>query len=164
LESQGELVFIPSGGGEIAAWHARLSRLPNPRFQLHDRETGGETLRRLAAARSVRDPSVVVRLTSKRALENYLHGAAIVSAGGPQVEIGDHNDVPAAVAAAQFITAESVDAWRLLTPKARKRCICRAKRWLNTRAAEQMTPKLLDQRDRSGEVRLWLASIARLLS
>lgn len=162
LEAQGELVFIPSGGGDIAAWHARLRRLPNPRFQLHDRETGEETVRRLAAVAASNGPDSIVRLTSKRALENYLHPQAIVAAGGPRVEIDDHNDVPAAVAKAQFVAAESVDAWPRLAPRARKRLSGRAKRWLYTRAAEQMSAELFAARDPRGEVRSWLALIAEL--
>ncbi len=70
LENLGQLIFIPIGGGEIAAWGARLSRLDNRRFQLHDRESWAEAARRRVAAAALKGPECVVRLTSKRALEN----------------------------------------------------------------------------------------------
>jgi putative ATP-dependent endonuclease of OLD family len=164
LEAHGQLVFVPIGGGQIAAWSERLSSLANPRFQLHDRETGAEAVRREAAARAARSPDCIVHLTSKRAVENYLHPEAILAAGGPSVRVADFGNVPAAVAAAQFAASAHHDCWDQLSPRARKRFACRAKRWLTTQAVGCMTPALLHQRDPDGEVRMWLSEIARLAS
>ncbi len=163
LEQLRELIFIPIGGGEIAAWGERLSRLPNRRFQLHDREMGAEAVRRRAAAAALNGPGCLARLTSKRALENYLHPKAILAAGGPLVRVTDGCDVPAAVAEATFTVEAASNSWDRLSPRARKRFICRAKRWLNCQAVLQMTPALLDARDPAGEVRSWLTAIAALL-
>jgi hypothetical protein len=44
----------------------------------------------------------------------------------------------------------------------RKRLRDKAKKWLNTRAVEQMTVARLAERDSSGEIRSWLATIAKL--
>jgi putative ATP-dependent endonuclease of OLD family len=162
LEAGGQLVFVPIGGGQIAAWSNRLSSLANPRFQLHDRETGEEAIRREAAAHAVRSPDCIVYLTRKRALENYLHPEAIEAAGGPSVRVTDFCDVASAVAAAQFAASAEQAAWDLLSPRARKRFACRAKRWLTTQAVACMMPQLLDERDPDGEVRMWLSQIARL--
>lgn len=163
LEQHGELIFIPIGGGEIAAWGERLSRLPNRRFHLHDRETGAEVSRRRAAAAGLNGPGCVARLTSKRAIENYLHPEAIFAAGGPLVSVTDGCDVPAAVAEATFIAEAADNCWDRLPNRARKRFTARAKRWLNYQAARYMTPQLLDARDPAGDVRSWLTAIAALL-
>ena len=163
-EQAGELVFLPIGGGEIAAWDERLRRLANPRFQLHDRETGPEAWRRLTAAAAIDGPQCVARLTSKRALENYLHPRAIQAAGGPPVDVTDQNDVPAAVAAANLRSSRPELPWEVLGSKARRRFANRAKRWLNGPAVDAMTPDLLDERDPAGDVRSWFASMAALLA
>ena len=44
----------------------------------------------------------------------------------------------------------------------RRRLRYKAKKWLNTRAVEQMTAARLAERDPDGEVRAWLATIANL--
>ncbi|MCA9236855.1 MAG: hypothetical protein KDA44_15370, partial [Planctomycetales bacterium] len=96
-ERRRQIAFVPIGGGgarDIAAWALRLDALPSPRFHLHDRETPPETGRRLAALATIdRQPNRCARITSKRSLENYLHPAAIVAAGGPALALGDHVDV-----------------------------------------------------------------------
>ncbi|MBA3484292.1 MAG: ATP-dependent endonuclease [Pirellulales bacterium] len=163
LEQVGELIFIPIGGGEIAAWGKLLSRLPNRRFQLHDRELGVEAARRRSAAAALNGPGCVVRLTSKRALENYLHPEAILAAGGPLVRVDDLCDVPAKVAEATFTAEAASNSWHRLPPRARKRFMARAKRWLTCQAVLQMTPALLDARDPAGDVWSWLTAIAALL-
>ncbi|MEK6233786.1 MAG: hypothetical protein N2C14_03655, partial [Planctomycetales bacterium] len=53
-------------------------------------------------------------------------------------------------------------AWEDLDRRTRKRLRNRAKRWLNAEAAGRMTPELLAERDPEGEVRGWLAVIAKL--
>ncbi len=163
LEQLRELIFIPIGGGEIVSWGERLSGLPNRRFQLHDLETGAEAARRRAAAAALNGPGCVARLTSKRTLENYLHPEAIRVAGGPLVRVTDGGDVPAAVAEATFRAEAAGNCWDRLPPRARKRFVARAKRWLNCRAVLHMTPQLLDARDPAGDVRSWLTAIAALL-
>ena len=55
-----------------------------------------------------------------------------------------------------------VEPWELLTRRARSRMTYRVKRWLNTRAADQMTVELLRERDPDGEVISWLTAIRRL--
>jgi hypothetical protein len=69
--------------------------------------------------------------------------------------------VPELVARQVNEAHESGVSWDDLTARARKRLCYRAKKWLNTRAAEQMTAARLAERD-GGEVRAWLATIAGL--
>ena len=52
--------------------------------------------------------------------------------------------------------------WDELSARARKRLRYKAKKWLNSRAVEQMTAARLAERDPDGEVRSWLATIAKL--
>ena len=101
-------------------------------------------------------------VTSKRSLENYLHPAAILEASGFSVAYSDDEDVPELVAQRVNERHESGVRWEDLPARARKRLRFKAKRWLNSRAVEQMTPARLAARDGGGEVRAWLATIAEL--
>ena len=56
------------------------------------------------------------------------------------------------------------DPWDSLSQRARKRMANRAKKWLNTRALEQMTTDLLVQRNALEEVSFWLNTIHQLAS
>jgi hypothetical protein len=53
-------------------------------------------------------------------------------------------------------------AWDDLPARTRKKLWHKAKRWLNSRAVDQMTAARLAEQDSSGEVRAWLATIAGL--
>jgi hypothetical protein len=89
-------------------------------------------------------------VTSKRSLKNYLHSDAIFEASGFFVaRQANERHEPAA-------------AWESLSARARKRLRYKAKRWLNTRAVERMTPARLAERDPKRKVRSWLATIAML--
>jgi len=101
-------------------------------------------------------------ITSKRSLENYLHPAAIFEASGICVEFSDEDDLPGLIACQANQRHESGVAWDEISARARKRLRYKAKRRLNTRAVEKMTAARLAERDTSGEVRGWLATIAKL--
>ena len=103
-------------------------------------------------------------LTRKRSLENYLHPQAVRAAGDIDLEFDDFD--PAAEITAKRIHQHGLNEmpWELLTQRARSRLAHRAKRWLNTKAADQMTVELLHQRDPDGEVISWLKAIGRLAS
>ena len=166
-ERRRQIVFLPIGGGgarDIAAWATRLDALPWPRFHLHDRETQPETGRRLAALATIdRQPNRCARITSKRSLENYLHPAAIVAAGGPALALGDHVDVATSVAAARFRATAPQVRWRDLQRQAQRRLVGRTKRWLNTVVVGRMTPPWAAVRDPAGEVAGWLREIDELV-
>ncbi len=78
-------------------------------------------------------------------------------ANGFQVAFTDEANVPELVVRLVNEGHESGD----LTARARKRLRNKAKKWLNTRAVEQMTAARLAEQD-GGEVRAWLATIAGL--
>ena len=82
-------------------------------------------------------------------------------ASGIEVAITDDDNVPELVARKVNEQHESGVAWDELPARVRKRLCYKAKRWLNTRAVDQMTAARLAERD-GGEVRAWLATIASL--
>jgi hypothetical protein len=148
------MIFIPIGGGVSEDWWNRLAPLGCPEFHLLDSENEPETNRRRSlVARIARRPGCQARLTSKRALENFLHPAAIQAAGGPAVEFDDRDCV-----ADRMISAVSRK-WPNLSPRTRQRLRFRAKKWLNTRAVDCMTSAWLAERDPAGEVIEWLSTV-----
>ncbi|MEX1224024.1 MAG: ATP-dependent endonuclease [Pirellulales bacterium] len=165
MERTGELIFVPFGGGDVRAWTHRLAPLNRFELHLYDHELPPETEYRHQAAAAVnqRDNCRAV-VTRKRSLENYLHPWAIRAAGGPHVRFGDFDSVAELTAKQRYQRQLPDTAWELLTRRARSRMTQRAKRWLNTRAADQMTAELLKGRDPKGEILSWLATIGRLIN
>ena len=163
MENQGELVFIPFGGGHVAAWAHRLAPLGKPEFHLYDHELPPETDHRREAAESVNlRAQCRAVLTRKRSLENYLHPLAISLAGAIDVAFDDFDSVAEMTAKRLHQRGVNETPWELLSRRARSRMTHRAKRWLNTEVADQMTPDLLKERDPDGEVISWIQSISRL--
>jgi len=163
MEQQGELIFVPFGGGNVRVWMHRLAPLGKPEFHLYDHELPPETdYRREAAAAINRRPRCRALLTRKRSLENYLHPQAILAAGNIDVDFADFD--PAAEVVAKRLYERGLDEtpWALLARRARNRLTQRAKRWLNTQAADQMTVEWLSERDPDGDVVSWLNTIDRL--
>jgi hypothetical protein len=164
-EDEGRLVFIPFGGGHVQAWTNRLTPLGISEFHLYDHELPPESEHRQAAAALVnRRPRAHAVLTAKRSLENYLHPAAIEAAGNIVVEYDDFDPV-ARIVAKQLYGRRPVDTpWELHSKRAQNRMTQRAKQWLNTVVAEQMTTDLLRERDPRGEIASWLRAMRQLAS
>lgn len=165
LQQTGKLLFIPRGGGDLLAWADRLAPLGVKQFHLCDREIEPESRPRLHAAGIINQrPGCRAAVSRKRALENYLHAAAIYEARGVQIEFGDEDDV-ADLAAGRLFAMRNVNAeWGKLPARARKRLRDRAKKWLNTDAVDCMNCQRLAERGGSGEVASWLTTIGGLLS
>jgi putative ATP-dependent endonuclease of OLD family len=161
LAVQGRIVFIPAGGGDLSAWVTRLSPLDCREFYLFDREQHPETaLREAVVTRINQRIGCRAALTSKRALENYLHPAAIQLATGLHIHVDDHVSVAQSLICARpEIAAE----WPSLSRRTRQRLLNRAKRVLNTLAVQHMTAELLAERDPAGEVLGWFRTLAMLL-
>jgi putative ATP-dependent endonuclease of OLD family len=165
LEQAGELIFIPVGGGDVIAWASRLAPIGLPEVHILDREIPPVTEARQQATRIVNQrANCRAFVTSKRALENYLHPQCLFDVRGIEVEFGDDDDVPEIVARQCYKRSVGEPAWEELTGRARKRCRERAKRWLNREAVDRMTPERLAERDQVGEVRGWLRAMADLTS
>lgn len=162
-EREGRLVFVPVGGGDVLAWSERFSPLCLAEFHLFDREIPPETAVRIQAASRVNARlHCHAVVTTKRSLENYLHPAALVLAGGVHVEFDDEASVAACVARQQFTALGFKPGWDQFSRRTRARFTNRAKRWLNTIAVEHLSRELLAERDPQGEVLNWLRTIARL--
>lgn len=163
MERLGELVFIPFGGSDLRHWLERLAGFGSREFHLFDRALGPVTQARYEAARIVNQRAGCrACVTRKRALENYLHPAAISECRPIQADFSDEDDVADLVARQCFLRQVPNLAWTALPSRARKRLRSQAKRWLNTSAVERMTVSRLVERDSADEVRSWLISIADL--
>jgi len=162
MERQGRVVFAPTGGVDLST-RFRYAGLALPEFHLLDRDIPPVTQTRHQIAAMVNSRSRGrAAITSKRSLENYLHPAAIFEASGFSVAFSDDDDLPELIARKANERHEPGVPWDDLSARARRRLRYRAKKWLNTRAVEQMTAARLAERDLDGEVRAWLATIAKL--
>jgi uncharacterized NAD(P)/FAD-binding protein YdhS len=120
-----------------------------------------ESRQRIADAVN-RRPRCRAVLTKKRNLENYVAPSAIREAGAGDITFADCNDVAELVAQQMHARLDGQPLWENLPARTRRRRCHRVKKWLNTRAVEQMTPRRLAERAPEGEARSWLAMIARL--
>ena len=158
LEQAGKLIFIPAGG-DFVPWLHRLAGFGCAEVHIYDREIPPVTEQRQAGAAAVnRRPRCRAFVTRHRALENYLHPEALRETRGLDITFSDQDDV-AALAAQASLAAHSTVSWNSLSRRARQRLRNRAKSWLNTAAAERMTPERLAERDPTGEIPLWLETI-----
>ena len=161
LEQRGRLVFLPFGGGNVAAWATRLEPLGCSELHLYDREAGAETHYRIATAKRVNArPSCRAFVMAKRSLENYLHPTALKKATGIDMQFGDNDPVAELVAEQRFTGEPPFVDWDKRSRRARKRFANQTKRCLNTRVVEAMTPELLRDRDPHGEVITWMQTVA----
>lgn len=164
LERSGILIFVPIGGSNFRDWANRLQGLGMREFHLLDRETPPLTADREEVVGQInRREGCLARLTQKRALENYLHSDAVLEARGVEVEITDSMDVADAVAK-QVFERMALVAWSEIPSRSRRRLRNQAKKWLNTTAADLMTPHRIDARDPDGEIREWMGAITSLLN
>ena len=162
--THGRVLFLPAGGANLGPWTLSLNALELPEVHIYDREMAPETRVRsqLVAALNAR-PRCRAFVTRKRSLENYLHASAIRKASGMTLAFGDDESVASLAAQALYEAQPRDTLWDALSPRARKRLRDRAKRWLNTRAVDQMTIAELKERDREGEVTQWFAAIGAML-
>lgn len=165
LETDGEIIFIPCGGTNLALWVSRLANLNRPEFHLFDRDDPPPAVSKyqhVVNEINRRDNSNAL-LTKKKEMENYLHPKAISSVRqGLSISFGDFDDVPEIVAQAIHRISESEIGWDGLSEKKRGKKKSRAKQWLNVDAVQAMTPELLDERDPEGDVRGWFFQISQL--
>jgi hypothetical protein len=163
LHTDGQILLVPTGGGNFREWAVRFAALGCREWHLFDREIGPETLRRQEAIERVNSrPGCRGFLTSKRSLENYLHPQAITQAGGGEITVTDDECVGIELARHWYELIPQARPWTELLRRTRRRLIYRAKRWLNRQAVMQMTTDLLAQRDPAGEVLQWLRLIAEM--
>ncbi|MEO0915558.1 MAG: ATP-binding protein, partial [Pseudomonadota bacterium] len=109
LELDGELIFVPLGGSNLALWATRLAPFNRPEFHICDRDNqppaDPKYVEHMAAINA--RPGCQAVATQKRELENYLHHDAIVEAYAQNNvainfpgQFADFDDVPSMVAQA----------------------------------------------------------------
>jgi len=146
MECQGQVVFVPFGGGDVRLWVDRLAPLSVPEFHLYDSEASPETEVRQSVVNIINTrPKCRAVLTSKRSLENYLHPSAIQQACHIDVRFGDHDNV-ADLLAQRLYNGAGKPPWTDIPRRAQVRRRNRVKHWLNTKAVDCMTPQLLAER------------------
>jgi hypothetical protein len=161
LEADGRLAFQTSDTRTIASMSV-AQHTGRRQFHLLDRELPPVDSQRQCLVEFLnQSPNCRAVLTSKRAMENYLHPAAVREACGVDVAFEDFDDVPAIAAIAQLRQGDARK-WEELSHRARRRLRYKAKKWLNRQAVDRMTSALLAERDPHGEVRGWLTTIADL--
>ena len=166
LEEDGYVVMIPFGGSNLGLWISRLKGLSRPELYIldSDAEALGESkcVEQVAKINSRTNCRAVC--TEKREVENYIHRDTIRACLGLEISYGDFDDVPELVARAFHEAGESSKEWREVDKETKAKKISRAKRRLNSECTLAMTPKMLDERDPSGEIRGWLGLIAETVS
>lgn len=171
LEMNGDIIFVPFGGGNLALWASRLKHLNRPEYHICDRDDPPPDPPKYSdymAAVNAREGCTAVA-TSKREMENYLHPDAIVEAyrqNGLNITLpaafADFDDVPTIVAQAVHSASSGVP-WQDLSEEKRVEKVKRVKRQLNAVAPRKMTVDRLRQTDPNNEIRGWLNRISELV-
>ncbi len=164
LANDRRITFLPTGGSNLNEWVARLVCLHKREVYLFDRELEPETTARRQVIEFINTrPGCYAALTTKRTVENYLHPLAIREACGIDLAFDDDTDV-AGLLALKLMARRGETSWRQLPYKRQRRLHERAKKILNMKAVQQMTPTVLAQQDPDGEVVGWLRMIRQMTS
>lgn len=172
LELEGEVIFVPLGGSNLALWASRLHHLNRPELHICDRDNEPPAEPKYAEFMNTvneREGCQAIA-TSKREMENFLHPQAVVeayAANGIELTLddifADFEDVPMTVARAVHIAGGSEIDWEDLEAGRKKEKEKAAKRQLNGQVLHRMTPQRLDASDPNGEIRGWMQTISQLL-
>ncbi|RKY89485.1 hypothetical protein DRQ11_00905 [candidate division KSB1 bacterium] len=172
LELDGEIIFFPLGGNNLALWTSRLQALNGPEFHLCDRDTmppDPPKYKDYINQVNVRDGCIAI-CTSKKEIENYLHKDAIMAAYkelGINITIdsnfGPFDDVPEHIARLVHEASGSQNTWDNLDEEKKKEKESKAKRVLCSRATKFMTRAMLDEIDPNGDVLSWFEEMKNLI-
>ncbi len=171
LELDGELIFVPLGGSNLAVWASRLAPINRPEFHICDRDNAPPDQPKYTVHMAAVNDRTSCRAiaTDKRELENYLHVGAIfdayaaqnitVTLAGP---FNDFDDVPTLVAEAVHV-ASGAGGWGEVSDRNKKKKEGRAKHALNNAAVALMTAERLAETDPNDEIRSWFETIAQMM-
>jgi len=173
MELDGELIFFPFGGSNLALWSSRLEGLNRTEFHLYDRDVAPPELAKYQ--KQVDDVNARencrARSTLKKEIENYLHKDAIVAAYKEcginldiEVNFDSFDNVPQKVAQIVHEVSDSSKAWNELTDKEKEEKESKAKRLLCSRAPRYMNRGLLYEIDPEGDLLQWFKDIKDLTS
>lgn len=172
MEQDGELIFFPLGGSNLALWVSRLEHLDRPEFHLFDRDIAPpDAPKHQATADSINErDNCTAQICAKIEMENYLHKDAINRAYddiGINITISAnfqlYDDVPTEVAKLVHGVSDSETEWDALTDKKRKKKVDRAKSHLNSIASTYMTTEMLEEIDPDGDLLSWFANMRELI-
>jgi len=168
MELDGEIIFFPLGGSNLALWTCRLQPLIRPEFHLYDRDTiPPEPAKYQVEADGINNRErCKAQITAKKEMENYLHKDAIMQAyqsiGTPlnlTANFGPFDDVPMQIAQQVHLASGSPNSWDQLSPGKKSKKISKAKTNLNSLSPAFMTRALLDQVDPDGDLLSWFENM-----
>ena len=173
LEVDGEIIFFPCGGTNLALWTSRLKDLNRPEFHLADRDTippADAKYNKHIADVNARGGQNIGKNTNKLEMENYIHKDAIVEAyqeNDIQITIDDHygpvDDVPEKVAQLVHNASDSDKAWEDVDIEERRKKASKVKRMLNTVAISKMNLARLKELDPDDELLGWYEDMKNLM-
>jgi putative ATP-dependent endonuclease of OLD family len=162
LTTERRAIFLPTAGNNLNEWVTRIATLNKRAFYLFDREQEPETsVKQIVETVNNRAGCHAV-LTSKRAVENYLHPVAVLEACNIDLTFDDDTDV-ASLLALKMMERSGETSWHQLSGKRQRRLHEKAKKMLNVKVAQRMTRALLAERDVRGEVVGWLRTIRQMI-
>ena len=173
MELDGELIFFPLSGSNLALWSSRLEKLNRPEFHLYDRDIAPPASAKYQAHvdKVNTRKNCRARNTLKKEIENYLHKDAIIAAYKEvginfilTTNFGDFDNVPQKVAQIVHEASDSPKAWNELTPKENKEKESKVKRLLCSRAPRYMNRTFLCEIDPDGDLLQWFKDMKDLLN
>ncbi|MBI4164599.1 MAG: ATP-binding protein [Acidobacteria bacterium] len=173
MELDGQVIFFPMSGSNLALWSSRLSALNRPEFHLCDRDVAPperpkyqgyvDEVNGRAGCRA--------RSTLKKEIENYLHKDAIIAAyQARQIDLpivanfGPFDDVPREVARLVHGACADATDWNLLSDERREEKEKNAKHTLCAQGPKSMNRRLLNEIDPDGDLLQWFRDISDLLT
>jgi len=172
MELDGELIFFPFGGSNLALWTSRLENLNRPELHLCDRDNPPQDAPKYQSCMDEINArgSCKACCTSKKEIENYLHKDAIVAAYQElniNISIDSNfdpfDDVPQKVAQLVHEASDSPKTWDELNDETKEEKESKAKRVLCSRGPKYMTKELLEEIDPDGDLLMWFEEMRTLL-
>jgi hypothetical protein len=173
LELNGEIIFFPMSGSNLALWSARLEPLNHREFHLCDRDFAPPAEPKYQAHVDAVNARARCRARStlKKEMENYLHKDAIIAAYQQNqinllipANFGPFEDVPQAVARLVHGASASATDWNLLSDDKKEEKAKHSKRTLCSFAARQMNSAMLNEIDPEGDLLQWFNDIRDLFT
>jgi len=171
MELDGELIFFPLGGSNLAMWSSRLANLNRPEFHLYDRDCAPPNPpahQDQVDQVNLRDKCMACS-TEKLEIENYVHYEAIVALYADfgitlpiTANFDPHDDVPMEVARLVFVASPSERVWADLTVDEKKRKAARVKLNLGKFSPKYMNRALLGEVDPNNDLLSWFQHIVDL--
>lgn len=172
MEIDGEILFFPLGGSNLALWTTRLQNLNRPEFHLFDRDTTPPEKPKYEDSIDEinKRENCKAICTNKRELENYIHKDAIIKAYSEynlkfdvKNNFDDFVDIPEEIAKIVHNISSQRNWDTDLNADERDKKSSKAKKILNRDAVKCMTKKLLDKVDADNEVINWFTEMKQLI-